>query len=194
MDGRSSPAYRSGQTPGSTAANVYQSAHVNTAGSTTSTPQLLGLDSADMYATGICHRASLGSRGARQVGWVYGLATGAVIGWLWHGPDRYGHGLSRHAHADERAASTVTWGTTAPRPALAVTRGVLTRLPRESRLCSRCPPWRTRPRGGPSTSRSRASGDEPSWLQLDRERLSIGGTAPRAAEDRTYRPPDSRAR
>jgi energy-coupling factor transporter ATP-binding protein EcfA2 len=32
-----------------------------------------------------------------------------------------------------------------------------------------------------------ASGDEPSWLQLDRERLSIGGTAPLAAEDRTYR-------
>jgi hypothetical protein len=113
------------QTPGSAAANVYQSAHVNTAGYTTSTPQLLGLDSADMYATGICHRASLGSRAARQVGWVYGLATGAVIGWLWHGPDCYGHRLSRHAHADERASSTVTWGTTVPRPALAATRGVL---------------------------------------------------------------------
>jgi hypothetical protein len=32
-----------------------------------------------------------------------------------------------------------------------------------------------------------ASGDRPSWLYLDRERLHIGGTAPLTAEDRTYR-------
>jgi hypothetical protein len=32
-----------------------------------------------------------------------------------------------------------------------------------------------------------ASGDEPSWLQLDRERLQMHGTAPRTAEEQTYR-------
>jgi hypothetical protein len=43
------------------------------------------------------------------------------------------------------------------------------------------------PAGRPVDVTLEASGDEPSWLQLDRERLSIGGTAPLAAEDRTYR-------
>jgi hypothetical protein len=43
------------------------------------------------------------------------------------------------------------------------------------------------PAGRPVDITLEASGDEPSWLQLDRERLSIGGTAPFAAEDRTYR-------
>jgi hypothetical protein len=113
------------QTAGSAPANVYQSAHVNTAGSTTATPQWWGLGRAALDATGLCPRASLGSRAARQVGWGSGVATGAVIGWLWHGPDRYGLGLGRHAHADERAASTVIWGTNAPPPTLAATRGVL---------------------------------------------------------------------
>jgi hypothetical protein len=43
------------------------------------------------------------------------------------------------------------------------------------------------PAGRPVDVTLEASGDAPSWLQLDRERLSIGGTAPLAAEDRTYR-------
>jgi Putative Ig domain len=43
------------------------------------------------------------------------------------------------------------------------------------------------PEGMPVNVTLEASGDTPSWLQLDRERLSIGGTAPLAAEDRTYR-------
>ena len=43
------------------------------------------------------------------------------------------------------------------------------------------------PAGRPVDVTLEASGDTPSWLQLDRERLSIGGTAPLAAEDRTYR-------
>jgi Putative Ig domain len=32
----------------------------------------------------------------------------------------------------------------------------------------------------------KASGDAPSWLELDRERLSIRGTAPITAADQTY--------
>jgi Protein kinase domain len=43
------------------------------------------------------------------------------------------------------------------------------------------------PEGMPVDVTLEASGDEPSWLQLDRGRLSIGGTAPLVAEDRTYR-------
>jgi Protein kinase domain len=43
------------------------------------------------------------------------------------------------------------------------------------------------PEGMPVDVALEASGDEPSWLQLDRGRLSIGGTAPLVAEDRTYR-------
>jgi hypothetical protein len=135
-----------GRTAGSATANVYQSAHVNTAGSTTATPQRWGLGRAALDATGLCPRASLGSRAARQVGWGAGVATGAVIGWLWHGPDRYGHGLGRHAHADERAASTVTWGTTAPPPALAATRGVLPG-PRGRAVCVPVAPLSTHARG-----------------------------------------------
>jgi hypothetical protein len=42
------------------------------------------------------------------------------------------------------------------------------------------------PEGMPVDVALEASGDEPSWLQLDRWRLSIGGTAPLVAEDRTY--------
>jgi hypothetical protein len=49
------------------------------------------------------------------------------------------------------------------------------------------PPLTHTPEGRPVDVTLEASGDEPSWLQLDRERLSIGGTAPLAAEDRTYR-------
>jgi hypothetical protein len=49
------------------------------------------------------------------------------------------------------------------------------------------PPLAHMPAGRPVDVTLEASGDEPSWLQLDRERLSIGGTAPLAAEDRTYR-------
>ena len=49
------------------------------------------------------------------------------------------------------------------------------------------PPLAHTPAGRPVDVTLEASGDEPSWLQLDRERLSIGGTAPLAAEDRTYR-------
>jgi hypothetical protein len=43
------------------------------------------------------------------------------------------------------------------------------------------------PEGTPVDVALEASGDKPSWLQLDRGRLSIGGTAPPVAEDRTYR-------
>jgi hypothetical protein len=43
------------------------------------------------------------------------------------------------------------------------------------------------PEGMPVDVTLEALGDEPSWLRLDRERLSIGGTAPLVAEDRTYR-------
>jgi hypothetical protein len=43
------------------------------------------------------------------------------------------------------------------------------------------------PAGRPVDVTLEASGDEPSWLQLDREQLSIGGTAPLVAENRTYR-------
>ena len=49
------------------------------------------------------------------------------------------------------------------------------------------PPLAHTPEGMPFDVTLEASGDEPSWLQLDRERLSIGGTAPLVAEDRTYR-------
>jgi Protein kinase domain len=49
------------------------------------------------------------------------------------------------------------------------------------------PPLAHSPAGRPVDVTLEASGDAPSWLQLDRERLSIGGTAPLAAEDRTYR-------
>jgi hypothetical protein len=134
------------RTAGSATANVYQSTHVNTAGSTTATPQRWGLGRAALDATGLCSRASLGSRAARQVGWGSGGATGAVIGGLWHGPDRDGPGLGRHAHADERAASTVTWGTTAPPPALAAPRGVLPG-PRRRAVCVPIAPLSTHARG-----------------------------------------------
>ncbi len=43
------------------------------------------------------------------------------------------------------------------------------------------------PEGIPIEFTLEASGDEPSWLQLDRERLYIRGTAPRAAQDQVYR-------
>jgi hypothetical protein len=49
------------------------------------------------------------------------------------------------------------------------------------------PPLAHTPAGRPVDVTLEASDDEPSWLQLDRERLSISGTAPLAAEDRTYR-------
>ena len=49
------------------------------------------------------------------------------------------------------------------------------------------PPLAHTPAGRPVDVTLEASGDAPSWLQLDRERLSIGGTAPLVAEDRTYR-------
>lgn len=42
------------------------------------------------------------------------------------------------------------------------------------------------PDGMPVEVTLEASGDEPGWLQLDRERLQIRGTAPRTAEDQTY--------
>jgi hypothetical protein len=43
------------------------------------------------------------------------------------------------------------------------------------------------PEGMPVEITLDMSGDEPNWLQLDRERLSIHGTAPLTAEDQTYR-------
>jgi hypothetical protein len=49
------------------------------------------------------------------------------------------------------------------------------------------PPLACTPVGRPVDITLEASGDEPGWLQLDRERLSIGGTALLTAEDRTYR-------
>jgi Putative Ig domain len=49
------------------------------------------------------------------------------------------------------------------------------------------PPLAHTPEGMPFDVTLEASGDEPSWLKLDRERLSIGGTAPLVAENRTYR-------
>ena len=49
------------------------------------------------------------------------------------------------------------------------------------------PPLAHTPTGRPVDVTLEASGDAPGWLQLDRERLSIGGTAPLVAEDRTYR-------
>jgi hypothetical protein len=134
------------QSAGSAPANVYQSTQVNTAGSTTATPQRPGLGRAALDATGLCPRASLGSRAARQVGWGSGVATGAVIGGLWHEPDRCGHGLGRHAHANERAAPTVTWGPTAPPPALAATRGVLPG-PRGRAVCVPVAPLSAHARG-----------------------------------------------
>jgi Putative Ig domain len=42
------------------------------------------------------------------------------------------------------------------------------------------------PEGMPVEVTLEASGDVPSWLQLDRERLQIGGTAPLTADDQTY--------
>lgn len=49
------------------------------------------------------------------------------------------------------------------------------------------PPLKRTPEGTPIEVTLEASGDEPGWLQLDRERLSIRGTAPRAAQDQVYR-------
>jgi Putative Ig domain len=43
------------------------------------------------------------------------------------------------------------------------------------------------PEGLPIEMTLETSGDGPSWLELDRERLSIRGTAPVTAEDQTYR-------
>lgn len=43
------------------------------------------------------------------------------------------------------------------------------------------------PKGVPVEVTLEASGDKPSWLQLDRERLRIYGTAPLTAADQTYR-------
>jgi hypothetical protein len=43
------------------------------------------------------------------------------------------------------------------------------------------------PEGLPIQVMIEALGDEPDWLQLDRERLHIHGTAPLTAEDQTYR-------
>jgi hypothetical protein len=43
------------------------------------------------------------------------------------------------------------------------------------------------PEGIPVEVTLEASGDQPSWLQLDRERLYIGGTAPLMAANQTYR-------
>ena len=54
-------------------------------------------------------------------------------------------------------------------------------------VCVPVAPLAHPPEGMPVDVTLEASGDEPSWLQLDRERLSIGGTAPLVAEDRTYR-------
>jgi hypothetical protein len=42
------------------------------------------------------------------------------------------------------------------------------------------------PEGMPVEVTLEASGDVPSWLQFDRERLQIGGTAPLTADDQTY--------
>jgi hypothetical protein len=46
------------------------------------------------------------------------------------------------------------------------------------------------PEGMPIDVTLEASGDKPNWLQLDRERLSIGGTAPLVAEERIIGQPD----
>jgi hypothetical protein len=43
------------------------------------------------------------------------------------------------------------------------------------------------PEGTPVEVTFEASGDQPSWLQLDHERLEMRGTAPRTAEEQTYR-------
>jgi Putative Ig domain len=43
------------------------------------------------------------------------------------------------------------------------------------------------PEGTPVEVTFEPSGDKPSWLQLDHERLQMRGTAPRTAEEQTYR-------
>jgi hypothetical protein len=43
------------------------------------------------------------------------------------------------------------------------------------------------PEGTPVEVTLEASGDKPNWLQLDHERLQMRGTAPRTAEEQTYR-------
>jgi putative Ig domain-containing protein len=48
------------------------------------------------------------------------------------------------------------------------------------------PPLARMPEGIPVDVTLEASGDEPGWLQLDPERLTIGGTPPRTADDRTF--------
>jgi hypothetical protein len=49
------------------------------------------------------------------------------------------------------------------------------------------PTLERRPEGLPVEVTLEASGDEPSWLELDRERLALRGTAPLTAADQTYR-------
>jgi hypothetical protein len=49
------------------------------------------------------------------------------------------------------------------------------------------PTLKRTPEGMPIEVTLEASGDKPSWLDLDRERLYIHGTAPRAAQDQVYR-------
>jgi len=49
------------------------------------------------------------------------------------------------------------------------------------------PPLARTPEGMPVEVTLEASGDEPSWLQLDLDRLHIRGTAPLTVEDQTYR-------
>jgi hypothetical protein len=48
------------------------------------------------------------------------------------------------------------------------------------------PPLARMPEGIPVDVTLEASGDEPGWLQLDPERLTIGGTPPRTADDQTF--------
>jgi hypothetical protein len=48
------------------------------------------------------------------------------------------------------------------------------------------PTLERRPEGMPFEVTLEASGDEPSWLELDRAQLRIHGTAPLTAKDRTY--------
>jgi Putative Ig domain len=49
------------------------------------------------------------------------------------------------------------------------------------------PTLKRTPEGMPIEVTLEASGDKPSWLELDRERLYIHGTAPRVAQDQVYR-------
>jgi Putative Ig domain len=100
------------------------------------------------------------------------LATLLVLYWVWIHPSRMS---AEHLPAPP-PVQTVRW----QQPYVSY------QYPAGQQFTLPLPPLERSPEGLPVEVALELSGDRPSWLTFDRERLSMRGRAPRTAEEKTY--------